>query len=223
MAEIYEVLEIAANGVGSGTFRMTRRSDEDDWPPIGLCEHAHETREEADACPEALAAMPSDLRWGRQRAAREAGQTVGSVGGGHRDARFHEVLSLYPGLLVSEVMVRLFDTASRLQEQLSSAGVRAIAAERTRQVAEEGWTPEHDDTHDECELALAAAAYILNYASPRSGQNGRLLWPWEQEDFKPSVPGEDPKAALAKAGALIAAEIDRLDRLQEEVSAEVLR
>lgn len=39
------------------------------------------------------------------------------------------------------------------------AAIERIAAERTRQIEREGYTPEHDDTHDGGELALAAACY----------------------------------------------------------------
>lgn len=35
-----------------------------------------------------------------------------------------------------------------------------IAAERRRQIEAEGWTPEHDDQHDEAEMARAAALIV---------------------------------------------------------------
>jgi hypothetical protein len=38
-------------------------------------------------------------------------------------------------------------------------GIELIADERTRQISEEGWTPEHDDGHDEGELSAAASVY----------------------------------------------------------------
>ncbi|MFW6155839.1 MAG: hypothetical protein ACOC7J_00855 [Armatimonadota bacterium] len=41
------------------------------------------------------------------------------------------------------------------------SGVSLIAAERERQIREEGWTPEHDDEHDAGELADAAASYTI--------------------------------------------------------------
>lgn len=37
------------------------------------------------------------------------------------------------------------------------SGIDLIAAERQRQIEEEGWTPDHDDQHTNGELALAAA------------------------------------------------------------------
>jgi hypothetical protein len=86
-----------------------------------------------------------------------------------------------------------------------SEGVFRIAAERRRQIEAEGWTPAHDDTHKDGEMARAAAAYALSsYGSIR----GYELFPWSSEWWKPRTPLED----LARAGALIAAEIDRLLR-----------
>jgi hypothetical protein len=80
-------------------------------------------------------------------------------------------------------------------------GAELIAAERRRQVEEEGWTAEHDDAHDDGELARAGAAYAaFSYA----------LWPWDRSWWRPE-PGDDIRR-LVKAGALIVAEIDRLQR-----------
>jgi hypothetical protein len=84
------------------------------------------------------------------------------------------------------------------QEIRTSQGVELIKAERQRQVKVEGWTPEHDAKHTEGELATAAACYAL----------GELdnTWPWEAHWWKP----KDRISNLVRAGALIAAEIDRL-------------
>lgn len=87
-----------------------------------------------------------------------------------------------------------------------STGIEAIAAERRRQVEAEGWTPEHDDTHESGEMARAAACYAQE-------AGGRLAhpprgWPWEKGWWKP----KDRRYDLVRAGALIAAEIDRIDR-----------
>jgi hypothetical protein len=96
--------------------------------------------------------------------------------------------------------------------RVSSSGVDAIAAERQRQVEAEGWTPEHDDTHTNGAMAAAAAAYAFSaftsttyraYAAEPIG-----FWPWDEEWWKP----KDPRSDLVRAGALIAAEIDRIDR-----------
>lgn len=81
-----------------------------------------------------------------------------------------------------------------------------IAAERARQISEEGWTLEHDDEHASGEMALAAAAYAVHF---RHSQ-GRL-WPWSQQWWKPG----EHRRNLIKAAALIVAEIERLDRAGE--------
>lgn len=39
------------------------------------------------------------------------------------------------------------------------SGIEAIASERQRQIEQEGWTTEHDDTHADGEMARAAACY----------------------------------------------------------------
>jgi hypothetical protein len=98
----------------------------------------------------------------------------------------------------------------RLRAPVSS-GVVLIAAERQRQIDVEGWTAEHDDDHTNGQLARAGACYAI-----RSGRHDNkyaytpLAWPWDTEWWKPSP---DPIRNLVKAGALIAAEIDRLQRL----------
>lgn len=93
----------------------------------------------------------------------------------------------------------------------TDTGAQLIAAERTRQIAVEGWTAEHDAEHAGESLAIAACCYAL----PPSMRKWRTtwgnvtvptLWPWEVEAWKPG----DRIRELVKAGALIAAEIDRL-------------
>jgi len=91
--------------------------------------------------------------------------------------------------------------------------IMKIVAERVRQIDSEGWTPEHDDTHSHEELALAAAAYCIAEEERRTVSGGlhRAIWPWDEEYWKPSP--DDRIKELAKAGALIVAEIERLERL----------
>lgn len=90
-----------------------------------------------------------------------------------------------------------------------SQGVRLIGAARARQMSEEGWTPAHDDEHLHGELCGAAMAYVANRDSARVDGTPPLGWPWEPSWWKPS---DDTVRNLVKAGALIAAEIDRLLR-----------
>lgn len=94
---------------------------------------------------------------------------------------------------------------------LFRGGSRLIAIERARQVRDEGWTPDHDDEHSGCQMIDAASSYAWaagkqvlkeEFAQP-------FTWPWESSWWKPAA---DPIRNLTKAGALIAAEIDRLQR-----------
>jgi len=113
----------------------------------------------------------------------------------------------------------------------SMLGVKLIKAERQRQLDKEGWTPEHDDGHNKGELAISAGCYaLLDEARRNHAVAGfvRGLWPFGSCYFKPTV--ADRVRELTKAGALIAAEIDRLERIAEvkapvanEVDAETLR
>ncbi len=106
------------------------------------------------------------------------------------------------------------ENAKSSGEERASYGVAAIATERQRQIEQEGWTPEHDDEHrDDLALPRAAACYAL----AGTGGNGpfwithlqtpQQVWPYRWE-WKP----KDRRSNLVRAGALIAAEIDRLDR-----------
>jgi len=92
-----------------------------------------------------------------------------------------------------------------------------IAAERRRQVEEEGFDADHDAAitlgHRHPPLALAAACYALAGAE-YDGEEIRAFWPWDSEWWKPTTPRRD----LIKAGALILAEIERLDRAAQEAT-----
>ncbi|HGN1668907.1 hypothetical protein ACV33Y_10915 [Pseudomonas aeruginosa] len=87
-----------------------------------------------------------------------------------------------------------------------------VQAERRRQVEAEGWTPEHDDQHSHGQMARAAACYALAGSSAPNDETAALLvslaWPWDEQWWKPSTARRD----LIKAGALVLAEIERLDR-----------
>ncbi|SFI36073.1 hypothetical protein [Albimonas pacifica] len=90
-------------------------------------------------------------------------------------------------------------------------GIESIAAERYRQVRDEGFTREHDDEHAAGEIAGAALCYIwsaMTGAHQMSPPRPPAWWPWAHRWWKPKGRRED----LVRAGALIAAEIDRIDR-----------
>lgn len=91
-------------------------------------------------------------------------------------------------------------------------GIQLIAEERQRQIEQEGFTPERDKQYKEGELARAAAAYasadVYRSATSKGYDNTPHIWPWGSEWWNPTP--EDRIRELQKAGALIAAEIDRL-------------
>lgn len=91
-------------------------------------------------------------------------------------------------------------------------GSELIAKERERQMSQEGWTAEHDDQHTDNELARVGAIYAL----PAKFRFYAQAWPltWSREWYKPTPTNRIKE--LTKAGALIAAEIDRLQRHRKE-------
>lgn len=100
---------------------------------------------------------------------------------------------------------------AELESRTVSAAAADVLAERQRQVTAKGWTPEHDDEYQHCEMAVAAACYIMADDDPRA--DVPELWPWPSEWWKPT----DVRRDLVKAGALILAEIERLDRRWHQV------
>lgn len=89
-----------------------------------------------------------------------------------------------------------------------TAAARDVLAERQRQVEVEQYEPDADDNYEQCELAYAAAAYAITPGQIPPLDLWAGLWPWSIEVFKPT----DQRRNLVKAGALILAEIERLDR-----------
>lgn len=82
--------------------------------------------------------------------------------------------------------------------------VRLIANERIRQISSEGYDASHDDEHVSGELVRAAMSYLTN---------GSVPWPWT--DTLPKIKSTTIQK-LTIAGALIAAEIDRLGRIASQ-------
>lgn len=90
----------------------------------------------------------------------------------------------------------------------TNEALRLIAIERAEQVEKHGWTPGHDDLQNsDWELPFAAAAYALAAAEDSDAAN---FWPahWDAQAFRPRGGMSD----LVKAGALIVAEIERINR-----------
>lgn len=94
-------------------------------------------------------------------------------------------------------------------------GIELITAERQRQIEKEGWTSEHDKQHFSDELATVASLYAMperqrcydNRISPCP-----INFPWSSAWWKPSP--DNRIKELIKAGALIAAEIDRIQSIK---------
>lgn len=153
----------------------------------------------------------TDIDTARRHVAREVADTM----------LYGFCLAARVGIDIAPVLIDVFNRKSEeygfpervgLPASPAETGVSLIAAERQRQMAVEGWTPEHDDEHKQEELLMAAYAYI---AKAWSGPTVDMIvppacWPWSRSWWKPSP---DKTRNLVKAGALIAAEIDRLNRL----------
>ena len=101
-----------------------------------------------------------------------------------------------------------------------SRALLEIAEERARQIDEEGFDVGHDDEHNQRgELVQAAACYavgapLYGLKQPPDDPDGAgepayfSVWPWPERWQKPQTRRRD----LVRAGALILAELDRLDR-----------
>lgn len=103
----------------------------------------------------------------------------------------------------------------------NKTGIELIAEERKRQIEKEKWDSDHDDDHWNGELSKAGACYALgsSHVSKRFHRDDGIvdirieLWPWEEKWWKPTPKNRIKE--LVKAGALIAAEIDRLQRQKD--------
>ena len=115
--------------------------------------------------------------------------------------------------------------------------LRRIAKERLRVLTTTVFCEEHDDHHNNGELLLAASAYVIHAHAQAQSAEQRYFkrptaatsvmcigatraaetWPWDAVSFKPSP---DPMRNLEKAGQLIVAEMERLERQSAAQSKE---
>lgn len=119
------------------------------------------------------------------------------------------------------------------------SGAERIAAERQRQVDSEGYAPEHDDVHKGHQLAAAASVYALpEHLRQSLGVHiaGRTVWSFVQEVWPRGwrrkqraglqlyvgkvADWQDRQSELVRAGALCAAEIDRIQRMIDSGAVE---
>ena len=94
-------------------------------------------------------------------------------------------------------------------------GIELIAEERTRQIETLGWSLERDDEYTGGELRRAGDACAIHGHTKNSPMP--KMWPWGADWWKPS----DKARNLVKAGALLRAEIDRLERRCAKIAREI--
>ena len=159
-------------------------------------------------------------------AATAAGRRKDEAKGDQPDLNFHLLQLAERSCSLLEDWLQATDTRdSPLTEQIRetralleslqptwSIAAYDILAERRRQIYVEGHTASRDDQHEQGQLADAAASYTFFAWSYRHTRTTPLktpsIWPWGPEHWKPS----GQRQMLLKAGALILAELERLDR-----------
>lgn len=116
-------------------------------------------------------------------------------------------------LRAARVLRSLAAPAAPAVDALSQAA-RDVLAERQRQISAEGYEPEADQMYEAGELARAAATYAL-LATGDDGWRVEDNWPWGMSTLKRA----EPRRMLEKAGALILADMERLDRAAAQAAA----
>lgn len=102
----------------------------------------------------------------------------------------------------------------------SDDALEAFAVERERQIHEKGYTTSHDDEHVKGEIASAAAWWAIPpEAVPEASD---YVWPsdWSVPEMPLTPTISERKRQLAKAGALLMAEWERLTRLEKSQGME---
>lgn len=91
------------------------------------------------------------------------------------------------------------------------AAWRDVVAERQRQIEVETFDASHDDMATRGQLATAAACYAMTANTRMKRLNvAEYFWPWAKEWWKPG----NIRRNLVKAAALLLAEIERIDRIE---------
>lgn len=106
--------------------------------------------------------------------------------------------------------------AAELKARAPTQAARDVLAERRRQIEEKGWTHDHDDEHVLGEIAALAAFYavpdgVRDWDFSSTGYGDTLAEALLPNGWTTKA-SEDRRRDLVKAGALILAEIERLDR-----------
>ncbi len=125
-----------------------------------------------------------------------------------RDAAFIAAANPATVLAMLDELESAEKRIAELEGGAFNTAILDVVAERQRQKTIEGWTPEHDDEHCNGELAMAAVCYINETGTVNRNGGKPWGWPWDASWWKPNA----RRRNLVKAGALILAEIERIDR-----------
>ena len=127
-----------------------------------------------------------------------------------RTGRYEEYEAFVKGAQFAQTQFAQKEDFESKKEDFES--IELIKSERKRQL-QEGYTNEHDDCETSNQLSNAAIVYACAEQSRDQVTN---FWQWDVKSWKPA--SEDTIDGrirnLTKAGALICAEIDRLERLK---------
>jgi hypothetical protein len=141
------------------------------------------------------------------------------AGGGWVDGEFSRMFQPWvkPDYARAAAMIAEEQILGRLADHGYSYGSARIAEERMRQIEVEGYDAMHDRHHTPQVLCRAALAYALHEdPSGLVADAAAKLWPWNKDFWKP----KDQMRNLVRAGALIAAAIDRLHADTKEVEGQ---
>jgi hypothetical protein len=111
--------------------------------------------------------------------------------------------------MASMIRQRINDLLKIDMPTISRAAVD-VMAERERH-DREGFTAAADDRREDCDLALAGAAYVYS-ACKTDGLSPPDFWPFPDASFHPT----DKRQMLIKGMSLILAEIEKIDRAEAE-------
>lgn len=133
-----------------------------------------------------------------------------------RDALLEEALDAAASIGMHDLVDRINTSlAANTNQILPSRAVSEVLTERLSQKDVEGYSAERDDQYVNGELATAAAAYafwasLSGLLPPDRTLDPPCTWPWEPDHWKPTT----QRQMLIKAGALILAELERLERMR---------
>jgi hypothetical protein len=100
---------------------------------------------------------------------------------------------------------------------LRQGGIGEIAVERAKQRLK--WGDPHDDEHGDAKLVQVAADLLMHVFKGTLPADVRDLIPDPDDEWRLAAKHADARDRLRIAGALVAAELDRLNRLAKRANA----